>query len=643
MTVETTTASAGALPPLAPPVHELEVLMRLRPGQLQPSPSNPRKRFDAARVQQIADSMDEVGQIQPIRARPNPGHREGDGRAPYEIVIGETRWRAVQVAKKTPVLDVIVRAYTDIEVLEVQLVENLHRTDLHPMEEAEGYGQLLRSPTGLQGHATVAELAARVGKSESYVYQRMKLLALCNAGREAFYAGHITASVALLIARMPNAEEQARATARIVAGFGGEPYSYRQAAEYLQKEFMLRLSLARFDITAVYAVADPCGVCKKRSGAEPDLFADVAAAAGDMCQDARCYQAKTEEAHQQLLQAARDAGRTVLQGAAARKVLPTPDATPVGHYRLDAPCTALTDSARTLRELLGKGTTAQIVVVDLPDTTPVELVPEEAARKALKARSLLRSQTTATAPSRAAKDGGGVVFKPTAAPEASKAPATAAPATAGDRPPLASLATGDGGPWHEDPKHHIKKAGTAGEDAGTIVVFGQLLVAELHERLVAAADLPLIVLRLMVDMLFEDMVFEEAALLYTTRGWDIDDAIRGRGLAGDFERRVNAAGGRELGELLALCLVVPDGTNDMGLAGLRCLRKSPAVALAGHFGIDLDRVLRDARAAVHASRDGAAGRVAGAARQGLDMTAAFIAQHGVANEVTDEGASDATD
>lgn len=654
------------------PAQALEVLLHLPPGLLQPSPTNPRKRFDPLRVQQIADSMDEVGQIQPIRARPNPVHREGDGRPPYEIVVGETRWRAVQAAKKVTTLDVIVRAYTDMEVLEVQLVENLHRTDLHPMEEAEGYGQLLRSPTGLQGHASVRELAARIGKSESYVYQRMKLLALCPAGREAFYAGRINASVAQLIARMPNQEEQARATARIVAGFGGEPYSYLQAAEYLQKEFMLRLSLARFDINATYSVAGPCGACKKRSGAEPDLFADVASSAGDMCQDARCYQAKAEEAHQQLLQAARDAGRTVLQGVAAKRVLPTPDATPVGHYRLDAPCTALTDSKRTLRDLLGKGTTAQIVVVDLPGVAPVELVPEEAARKALKARSLLRSQAKAEparAPSPSAKDGGGALFKPAASAQAPTAsPSPAAEGAVAPKPMAGTAghtsdpqAGGEGallrekhGNWWEDPANDVPpRAGTKpGTDVEVLERFGHLLVAELQERVASAPELPVIVLRLMLEMLFDDMVFEEADMLYTARGWDIDDAVQGPGLAVDFERRVNAANGRELGELLALALVVPDGTSGLGPAELRA-GKSPTVALAAHFGIDLDRVLRDAQQDAGIARGRVDGSVAGAARQGLDMTAAFIAQHGTAaggagatpagkaNEVNDEGASDA--
>ena len=620
------TATTG---PILPP-DQLEHSARLAPGLLAPSPTNPRKRFDPARVQQIADSMRQVGQIQPIRARPNPQHHAGDGRPPFEIVVGETRWRAATLAQ-LPTLDVIVRAYTDIEALEVQLVENLQRADLHPMEEAEGYGQLLRSPTGLQGHASVHDMAARVGKSDSYVYQRMKLLALCPAGREAFYAGTITASVALLIARMPNAEEQARATARIVAGFGGEPYSYRQAVEYLQREFMLRLGLARFDIATTYAVAGPCQACNKRSGAEPDLFADVTA--GDMCQDSRCYQAKTEEAHQALLQAARDAGRIVLQGAAARKVLPTPDATPVGHYRLDAPCSALTDSQRTLRELLGRGTTAQIVVVDLPDTTPVELVPEEAARKALKARSLLRAPPPVPAGNASQGTKAGTPSAPSAPPAPPAKPSAPPKAAAPAGPPTAE-GEGEKTDWWNDPKNDVKPRTVAVDEAVDVEVlgrFGHLLATELQERLDEAEELPLIVLRLALELLFEDMLFEEAELLYGIARWSIGEAVKGEGLAVNYKRHLAAADGRVLGELLALSLVVADCTSAMGPAMLRNA-KTPAAALAAHFGIDLDRVMRDAQIAVRAHRQaGADGSAAGAARRELDATAAFIEQHGAAH------------
>jgi ParB/RepB/Spo0J family partition protein len=607
-------------------VHELERPMRLQPGQLTPSPTNPRKRFDPARVTQIAESMKQVGQIQPIRARPNPRHTASNGQPPYEIVVGETRWRAAQQANIP--LDVIVRSYTDIEALEVQLVENLQRTDLHPMEEAEGYEQLLRTPTGLQGHATVHDLAARVGKSDSYVYQRIKLLALCKAGRDAFYAGQINASVALLIARMPNAEEQARATAKIVAGFGGDPYSYRQAVEYLQREFMLKLQLARFDITAAYKVAGPCAGCKKRSGAEPDLFADVTG--GDMCQDARCYQAKTEEAHQLLLQAARDAGRTVLQGVAARRVLPTVDGAPVGHFRLDAPCPELTDSARPLRALLGTGSTAQIVVVDLPDQAPVELVAFEVARTAIKARGLLRQQTSSSKKASPAP-------APAPAAPASKAnpmpkPTAGAPSGA----PAASPPAGGGGEGNKDDAwlRYPELRGNPGfKPAGDEMVFlrfGKLLFDELRAKLETAPELPSVVLDLAINLLANSLEVDEIELLYSGMGWAFDadslDADFPFPLF-DFHNLVRELDGRGKGMLLALLAVVRDCTDSPPRPIVVVEHnRSPALALAGVFGIDLDRVLADARAALEEEQ----GSAAGAARREPTPTEAFISQHGAA-------------
>jgi hypothetical protein len=214
------------------------------------------------------------------------------------------------------------------------------------------------------------------------------------------------------------------------------------------------------------------------------------------------------------------------------------------------------------------------------------------------------------------------------------------------------------GEWWNDPANDVppREGKRAGTDVETLERFGHLLVAELQERVTDVPVLPLIVLRLMLQELFDDMLFKEADMLYTARGWDIDDAVRGPGLAIDFERRCNAADGRALGKLLAVALVVPDGTSGLGPAELRA-GKSPAVALAGYFGIDLDRVLRDAQICVRAVRGRGDESVAGAARQGLDMTAAFIAQHGTAaggadvaadtttagnaDEVNDEGASDA--
>jgi ParB/RepB/Spo0J family partition protein len=87
-----------------------------------------------------------------------------------------------------------MRELTDAEVLEVQVVENLQRADLHELEEAEGYEQLLKCAHADGKKYTVEEIAAKVGKSRSYVFARLKLTALCPEARKAFYDGNLDAS-----------------------------------------------------------------------------------------------------------------------------------------------------------------------------------------------------------------------------------------------------------------------------------------------------------------------------------------------------------------------------------------------------------------------------------------------------------------
>lgn len=598
-------------------VQPLEGALRIPLALIAPSPLNPRKRWLADRVAAMAADMAANGQIQPIRVRPNAQHTASNGRPPYEIVVGETRWRAAPEAGLAT-LDAIVADCTDVQLIQLALAENTKRQDLNALEEADAFDALLRKPDGLQGYATVQDLAAAVACSPSHVYQRLKLRNLCPAGREAFLAGKIDASVALLIARMPDQSEQARAAARIVAGFGGEPYSFRNASELLKKEFMLRLDLARFDIATAYKVAGPCTECPKRSGAAPDLFQDVA---GDMCQDSRCHAAKTEEAHQALLQAARDAGRTVLQGTKARAIMRDANAAPVGHYRLDKACPALTDSARPLHALLGQGFAGSIVVIDFGDSTPVELVPEEVARKAIKARGLLRKQTTspapAPAPSPAAK-AGAPLFKPKAPPPPAPVPP---PPAAG---PAASK--GEGEKPQDLAVPRLKQAG-GGEDAAALearvrIKFGELLLAELEECLGECAEPPLLILRLTVTAMWDEASAEECAMLYAVMGWKVDGVY-----AEDFARRVRVADGVTLAGLLMLVLAARDCADELVPAATMAPR--PAGVLAKHFGIPLDRVLRDAR-------------IAAKGTPVQDATAAFVAAHqpaARAAEVSDEASA----
>lgn len=133
--------------------------------RISPNPDQPRKRFEDADLADLAASIKEKGVIQPLIVR-----KSGD--QGYEIVAGERRWRAAQMAQLHS-LPVIVREFTDVEVLEVAIIENIQRADLNAIEEAAGYRQLMEK----FGH-TQEKLAEALGKSRSHIANLMRLLNL---------------------------------------------------------------------------------------------------------------------------------------------------------------------------------------------------------------------------------------------------------------------------------------------------------------------------------------------------------------------------------------------------------------------------------------------------------------------------------
>lgn len=169
-------------------------------GLARPSPLNPRRRVNATADQELAESIRQAGIIEPIIVRTVDGT--------YEIVAGERRFRAA-LAIDLPQIPCLVRELTDSQVLELMLIENDQRQDLHPLDEAEGYRRLMVADP----RYTPETIAAKIGKSKSYVTQRLKLDALAPKVREAFEADRITAGHAILIARLKPAD-QARALER---------------------------------------------------------------------------------------------------------------------------------------------------------------------------------------------------------------------------------------------------------------------------------------------------------------------------------------------------------------------------------------------------------------------------------------------
>jgi ParB family chromosome partitioning protein len=156
--------------------------LRLPVESLRPNPDQPRRSFSETEMAELADSIREKGVIQPLIVRPDP---VTEGR--YEIVAGERRWRAAQRARLHEV-PVIIRSYTDAEVLEVAIIENIQRSDLNAIDEATAYRQLMDR----FGH-TQDQLATALGKSRSHVANQMRLLTLPEEVQAHVSEGRLTA------------------------------------------------------------------------------------------------------------------------------------------------------------------------------------------------------------------------------------------------------------------------------------------------------------------------------------------------------------------------------------------------------------------------------------------------------------------
>lgn len=327
------------------------------------SKTNPRKIFDDAALADLAASIGKHGVAQPILLRPT--HVDA-GITYYEVVAGERRFRASKLAGKTTV-PAIVRNLSDAEALEIQVIENLQRQDLHPLEEAEGFEVLMR-----ENGYTADVMAEKTGKSKAYIYASLKLCALEPKPRASFYAGDLTKSTALLVARIPVKRLQEECVSVISKGYGG-PMSTRNAADYIERTYMLHLKKASFkpsDATLCPA-AGSCTTCPNRTGNQPEIFADVNA---DVCTDPGCYKTKTEVNIQRTKDLALQAGQTVITGADAKKIMPSSYGDLRAGY-VDLDKTNYSDPKhRTYRQILGKQAPVATILENPHNDTLLEIV-----------------------------------------------------------------------------------------------------------------------------------------------------------------------------------------------------------------------------------------------------------------------------
>ena len=154
----------------------------------------PRKNFDEDALQELADSIKQYGIVEPLIVQDRKTH--------YEIIAGERRWRAAKLAglKEVPV---IVRNYTEQEIVEISLIENIQREDLNPIEEAQAYKRLLT-----EFHLKQDEVAERVSKSRTAVTNSMRLLKLCDEVQQMIIDDMITTGHARALISIEDPEQQ---------------------------------------------------------------------------------------------------------------------------------------------------------------------------------------------------------------------------------------------------------------------------------------------------------------------------------------------------------------------------------------------------------------------------------------------------
>lgn len=191
-------------------VDDMTATNRLSINEIQRNEDQPRKTFDEGALQELSDSITQHGVLQPLLVRPLP-------QGGYQLVAGERRWRASRMAglKEVPV---VIRELSDVETMEIAIIENLQREDLNPIEEAEGL-QALIDRCGF----TQEEVAASVGKSRPAIANALRLLKLPQEVRDMTRDGQISAG-----------------HARALLAFDNEPMIYEAAQNIIRNNLTVR-------------------------------------------------------------------------------------------------------------------------------------------------------------------------------------------------------------------------------------------------------------------------------------------------------------------------------------------------------------------------------------------------------------------
>lgn len=198
-------------------VNEVKVV-KVPIEQIFPNPYQPRKTFDEEALADLSASIAQYGVLQPLLVAPAENGR-------YLLIAGERRLRASRMAALTEV-PVIISEYTSQQIAEIALIENLQREDLHYLEEAEGYEQLME-----QFHLTQEAMAARVGKKQSTIANKLRLLRLSQQVRKVLVEAELSERHARALLKLEDDVKRLEALEIIIA----RRYNVRQTEEYIDK------------------------------------------------------------------------------------------------------------------------------------------------------------------------------------------------------------------------------------------------------------------------------------------------------------------------------------------------------------------------------------------------------------------------
>lgn len=297
------------------------------------SATNPRRHFDSHKLQELAESIrsNPLGVVEPLVVRP----KVGKNGFTHELVVGARRLRAAKIAGRETV-PVRIADLTDEQVLEIQVVENLQREDVHPLEEAEGYERLLK----IKGY-TAEVIAEKIGKDRSYVYKRIQLARLIEPLKGSFLKEEIHIGHALLLSRLSEAD-QIRASKEALwerrwqrrDANQKEAVEVRDLEDWIHNHVLLSLSAAPWpkDDAELVPAAGSCISCSKRTGANLALFDDLKKG-DDRCLDAKCYEAKRHAYLAREIKRADDVGSPLLKIAVSWQNKLPKDVLDSGSYR----------------------------------------------------------------------------------------------------------------------------------------------------------------------------------------------------------------------------------------------------------------------------------------------------------------------